>query len=59
MFGKIEAASHETNHIGLTGIVSVLAAVRRRRRASKESQLAAEQAWLQGVVSTWSVGRSI
>ncbi len=59
MFGKNEAASQEENRMAASGIVSVLTAARHRRRPLTQAQIAAKQEWLQGVVSTWSVGRSI
>lgn len=58
MFGRNEAEAPKGNGSTASGIVTALAATIHRRPLT-HAELAARQEWLRGVVSAWTVGRSI
>jgi hypothetical protein len=58
MFGNKEAESRKERGMAASGIVTMLAATMHRQPLTT-AEIAAKQEWLQGVVTGWTVGRSI
>jgi hypothetical protein len=58
MFGKSQVESPKDDGGKTSGIITVLAAALHRQPLTN-AEVSAKQEWLQGVVSAWTVGRSI
>lgn len=58
MFGKSQAESPKDGGGKASGIITVLAATLHRQPPTN-AEVSEKQEWLRGVVSAWTVGRSI